>query len=95
MDNNNMNTNNMTKQFHFHDTKVLITKDKRDDFYKVELVDKHGGNVKVYERTLSGALEYAKNWHEQTEKRAKQNESWGKCIEKFIEEDRKAGRSWE
>ena len=85
----------MTKQFHFHDTKVLITRPSGDNFYKVELRDKYGGNVIVYERTLFDALEYAKHWHSKAYERHVQNESWGKCIEKFIEEDRKAGRSWE
>ena len=81
----------MTKQFHFNDTKVLVTGPNSTGFYKVELEDKYGGNVVVYERTLFDSLEYAKNWYKQTEKRKKLHDLETNAIKAMIEEDRKRG----
>lgn len=64
-------------------------------WYKLELTDKYGAYVGVCEQTLEDCIEYAKSYFEGAEERKRKNDSWGKCVQKLVERDRKAGRNWE
>ncbi len=64
-------------------------------WYKLELTDKYGTYVGVCEQTLEDCIKYAKRYFEGAEKRKRINDSWNECVKHLVEEDRKAGRSWE
>jgi len=79
------------KQFFYHDTQVNITKNNGDAFYRVELKDKYGDFRVVYERTFNDIVEYARKYHENTEKRKKFKELEASAIGEMIKMDEERG----
>ena len=82
----------MSKEFYYHDVKMVITSDtnKIHKLYKVELTDSNGFKSTVYEKTFYDACEYAKYYFDTTEKRKKSYDSIGS----MIEIDKKEGRNF-
>tara|TARA_Y100001951_G_C11103559_1_gene163406 strand:- start:170 stop:433 length:264 start_codon:yes stop_codon:yes gene_type:complete len=81
----------MTKEFTYNDITLVISKQKNATHYKVELEDKNGSQSVVYERTLAGACEYAKQWEADVEKRKKLRDLEAKAIKEMIDLDIKNG----
>ena len=73
----------MTKEFYYHDVKMIITSDtdKNYKLYKVELTDRNGFQSTIYERNFNDAIEYAKYYFDTTEKRKNSYDSIGSMIE--------------
>ena len=80
----------MSKELYYNNVKLVITSDLRKNFYKVEMTDKNGFKSTVYESSLNDAIEYAKHWFNNTEKRKKSYDSIGD----MIEIDKKEGRNF-
>ena len=74
--------------------KIIITKaDRAYELWKVEITDKNGYSVVVYEPTIADAFKYTQMWLDSTEYRQLSHEIQNKAIESFLENERKAGRT--
>jgi hypothetical protein len=73
----------------YNDIKLEITNGtgSLSNLYKVEMMDENGFITTVYEKTFNDAIEYAKYYFDNTEKRKKSYDS----IESMIELDKKNG----
>tara|TARA_R100001463_G_scaffold17698_2_gene44907 strand:- start:311 stop:565 length:255 start_codon:yes stop_codon:yes gene_type:complete len=60
-------------------------------FYKVSLTDNYGAKVVVYEESVEGALNYAKDWFFESDTRHKADRVHAKAIAEMIKIDREAG----
>ena len=87
----------MSKELYYNDIKLTITNDiiispgkVKYPLYKVEMMDKNGFITTVYESSLNDAIEYAKYYFDNTEKRKKSYDSIGS----MIEIDKKEGRNF-
>ena len=82
----------MTKELYYNDVKLEITSGtgSLSNLYKVEMMDRNGFIETIYEKSFTEAIEYAKHWFNNTEKRKKSYDSIGS----MIEEDKKAGRNF-
>ena len=74
--------------------KMLITKHD-DGLYSVEVTDKYGSWVRVFEESIDDCRKYAQSHYDSADKRKSLDDSWGECVKEMIKEDRKAGRNWE
>ena len=76
----------------YKDIKLEITNGAGDlsNLYKVEMMDENGFITTVYEKTFNDAIEYAKYYFDNTEKRKKSYDSIGS----MIEIDKKEGRNF-
>tara|TARA_R100001443_G_scaffold49163_1_gene61522 strand:- start:1573 stop:1809 length:237 start_codon:yes stop_codon:yes gene_type:complete len=63
--------------------------------YRVEMTDKYGEWIAVGAETMEEVDKHIEEYMSSADKRYKSRESWNKCVQKLIEEDRKHGRSWE
>ena len=73
-------------------TTLKITIEKTSyNFYKVDMRDHHGSTTVVYEPTLHKAMQYAIKWHNDSEKRYKENQAHAKAVMEMMALDRKAG----
>jgi|TARA_R100001460_G_scaffold46327_1_gene83853 hypothetical protein len=63
--------------------------------YRVEMTDKYGEWTSLGAETMEEVDKYIEEYMSSADKRYKSRESWGKCVQKLIEDDRKHGRSWE
>ena len=73
----------------------IVLKCLDSGLWKVEVTDAHGDWISVCEETPEECMAFATKWLELTEIRKKRKDSWGECIKKMVEEDRKNGRNWE
>ena len=82
----------MPKESHYNDINIEITNGtgSLSNLYKVEMMDENGFITTVYEKTFNDAIEYAKHWFNNTEKRKKSYDSIGD----MIEIDKKEGRNF-
>jgi len=62
-----------------------------DNFYKVSLTDNYGAKTVVYEQSVKSALNYAKTWCEEADKRKHASDLMNKAIKEAITLDRIAG----
>ena len=75
--------------------RMLIKQDEETGLYKLEVWDKYDNYVGVYEKSIEDCHKYAQSHYDSADKRFASRESWGKCVEQMIKDDRKAGRNWE
>ena len=75
--------------------RMLIKKDEETGLYRLEVWDKYDNYVGVYEKSIEDCHKYAQSHYDSADKRFASRESWGKCVEQMIKDDRKAGRNWE
>ena len=81
----------MTKEIKYNSLIMKLTKSKSDTYYRVELQDKYGMQVIVYEKTFQSVCQYADKWEKATEKRKIKHELETKAIEEMIAIDRARG----
>ena len=75
--------------------RMLIKQDEETGLYKLEVWDKYDNYVGVYEKSIEDCHKYAQSHYDSADERFASRESWGKCVEQMIKDDRKAGRNWE
>ena len=71
--------------------KLTITKADVVSSYCVEMVDHHCNYCCVYEPTVEAAMEYAKQWFAEADKRYQENQIHAKAVMEMMALDRKAG----
>ena len=77
----------MSKELYYNDIKLEITNGtgSLSNLYKVEMMDENGFITTVYEKTFNDAIEYAKYYFDNTEKRKKSYDSVESMIKLDIE----------
>ena len=71
--------------------KYQLTITKVGESYSVEMRDYYSNYCCVYEPTVEKAMEYAKQWFAEADKRYQENQTHAKAVMEMMALDRKAG----
>jgi hypothetical protein len=71
--------------------KYQLTITKVNNSYSVEMRDYYSNYCCVYEPTVEKAMEYAKQWFAEADKRYQENQIHAKAVMEMMALDRKAG----
>jgi len=71
--------------------KYQLTITKVNNSYSVEMRDYYSNYACVYEPTVEAAMEYAKQWFAEADKRYQENQTHAKAVHEMAKLDREAG----
>ena len=71
--------------------KLEITRDTNNGWYKVEMRDMYNNYCCVYEPSVEKAMEYAKQWFAEADKRYQENQIHAKAVMEMAKLDRELG----